>query len=76
MQNITQLHMETASDAIEDEVLQSKHHNTRQRKVYKMERASRRLGCELAQFGMFAEQSVTPPLHGPSLRTSNEMRTS
>jgi hypothetical protein len=49
---------ERASDVIEDEVLQSKHHNTRQRKVYKKERSSQRL----------AERSVALPLHEPPLR--------
>ncbi|CZR51441.1 uncharacterized protein PAC_01317 [Phialocephala subalpina] len=56
------------SDAIEDEVLQPKHHSTRQRKVYEKERASRRLAREPPQFGMFAEQSVAPPLHEPLVR--------
>ncbi|CZR65264.1 uncharacterized protein PAC_15164 [Phialocephala subalpina] len=50
-----------AVDDIDDKVLQSKHHDTGQR-------ASRRLAHKPPQFGMFAEQSVTPPLHEPPVR--------
>jgi hypothetical protein len=37
--------------------------------IHKKERASRRLAGEPPQFGMFAEQSVAPPLHPPPLRS-------
>jgi hypothetical protein len=50
-----------AVDDIDDKVQQSKHHD-------KGQRASRRLAHKPPQFGMFAEQSVTPPLHEPPMR--------
>jgi hypothetical protein len=65
------VHKERASGAIKGKVLQSNHYNTRQQKVYKKERASQRLAHEPPQFGMFAEQSVTPLLYKPPLRTLN-----
>jgi hypothetical protein len=52
------VHKERASNVIEDGVRQSKHPITRQRKVYKRERASPRL----------AERSAAPLLHEPPLR--------
>ena len=52
---------ERVSNATNVKVLPSKHHKTRQRKVYKKERASRRI----------AKRSVAPPLHEPLQRNAS-----
>ncbi|KIM93092.1 hypothetical protein OIDMADRAFT_36026 [Oidiodendron maius Zn] len=60
-------HKERASDT-NNKILQPKHHNRRQRKAYRKERASRRLAHEPPQFGMFAEQNEILPLREPQSR--------
>ena len=59
-----------ASDAvqdIDDRGLQSKPHNTRQRKVYKQERGSRRLAGRLPEYGMLPKRGEpAPPYEPPS----------
>jgi hypothetical protein len=59
-----------ASDAvqdIDDRGLQSKPHNTRQRKAYKQERGSRRLAGRLPEYGMLPKRGEpAPPYEPPS----------
>ena len=59
-----------ASDAVHDSAdrgLWSKTHNTRQRKVYKLERGSRRLAGRLPEYSMFPKQGEpAPPYEPPS----------
>jgi hypothetical protein len=61
-----------ASDAvhdIDDQVLQSKPHNTRQRKVYKQERGSRRLAGHLPEYGMLPKRGEPAPPYEPPSNT-------
>jgi hypothetical protein len=54
---------------IDDQVLQSKPHNTRQRKVYKQERGSRRLAGHLPEYGMLPKQGEPAPPYEPPSNT-------
>jgi hypothetical protein len=51
---------ESASNATNVKVSQSKHDKTRQRKAYKGERASRRLAKKSVEYGIFANRSMAP----------------
>jgi len=51
---------ESASNATNVKVPQSKHDKTRQRKAYKGERASRRLANKAVEYGIFAKRSMAP----------------
>ena len=61
-----------ASDAvqdIDDRGLRSKAHNTRQRKVYKQERGSRRLAGHLPEYGMLPKRGEPAPPYEPPSNT-------
>jgi hypothetical protein len=65
---------ESASNATNVKVPQSKHDKTRQRKAYKGERASRRLANKPVEYGIFANRSMAPvpkDLCNPSTRKRN-----
>ncbi|KAK0127971.1 hypothetical protein ONS96_007466 [Cadophora gregata f. sp. sojae] len=54
---------------INSQVLQSKPHNTKKRKVYKQERRSRRLAGKLPEYGMLPERGATAPTYEPPSNT-------
>ena len=61
-----------ASDAVQDvddQGLQSKSHNTKQRKTYKQERGSRRPAGRLPEFGMLPKRGKPAPPYEPPLNT-------
>ena len=61
-----------ASDAvqnIDDRGLQSKAHNTRQRKIYKQKQRSRRLTGHLPEYGILPKRGEPAPSYKPPLNT-------
>jgi hypothetical protein len=54
---------------IDDRGLQSKAHNTRQRKVYKQERGSRRLAGHLPEYGILPKRGKPAPPYEPPSNT-------